>query len=91
MALALVLSLLVAGLGSQTFYPREGSVGMWCAIGLLLRVDRERVARARSASAPSRPPSVPGASEAACAGLGGAAPPAAATRRPRRMLWARAS
>ena len=43
MALALVLSLLVAGLGSQTFYPREGSVGMWCAIGLLLRVDRERV------------------------------------------------
>ncbi|MET0554906.1 MAG: O-antigen ligase family protein [Vicinamibacteria bacterium] len=42
MTLALVLALLTAALGSQTFYPREGSVGMWCAIGLLFRVDRER-------------------------------------------------
>ena len=42
MALALVLALLTAALGSQTFYPREGSVGMWCAIGLLFRVERER-------------------------------------------------
>jgi O-antigen ligase len=42
MTLALVLALLTAGFGSQTFYPREGSVGMWCAIGLLLRVERER-------------------------------------------------
>jgi hypothetical protein len=41
-ALALVLALLVASLGSQTFYPREGAVGMWCAIGLMLRVYVER-------------------------------------------------
>lgn len=43
--LFLVLALLVASFGSQTFYPREGAVGMWCAIGLMLRlcVQRERV------------------------------------------------
>jgi O-antigen ligase len=46
-ASALVLALLVASYGSQTFYPREGSVGMWCAIGLMLRVSVER-ARARA-------------------------------------------
>ena len=33
-ALALVLALLVGSVGSQTFYPREGAVGMWAAIGL---------------------------------------------------------
>lgn len=36
--LALVLALLVASIGSQTFYPREGSVGMWAAIGVMLRM-----------------------------------------------------
>mgnify|MGYP001827380248 FL=1 len=36
--LAVVSALLIAGMGSQSFYPREGSVGMWCAIGLMLRV-----------------------------------------------------
>jgi O-antigen ligase len=36
--LSLVLALLIAAMGSQTFYPREGAVGMWCAIGLSLRV-----------------------------------------------------
>ncbi len=41
-ACALVLALLVASLGSQTFYPREGAVAMWCGIGLLLRVYVER-------------------------------------------------
>jgi len=41
-ATALVLALLVASMGSQSFYPREGSVGMWCSIGLLLRVYVER-------------------------------------------------
>jgi len=40
--LALVLALLFASFGSQTFYPREGAVGMWCAIGLMLRVCVER-------------------------------------------------
>jgi O-antigen ligase len=35
---ALVSALLIASMGSQSFYPREGSVAMWCAIGLTLRV-----------------------------------------------------
>ena len=39
---ALVLALLVAAMGSQSFYPREGSVGMWAAIGLMFRVAAER-------------------------------------------------
>jgi O-antigen ligase len=37
-AIALLAALLIASMGSQSFYPREGSVGMWCAIGLALRV-----------------------------------------------------
>jgi O-antigen ligase len=41
-ALALVLALLIGAIGSQTFYPREGAVGMWAAIGLMLRVATER-------------------------------------------------
>ena len=41
-AAALILALLFASVGSQTFYPREGAVGMWCAIGLMLRVSVER-------------------------------------------------
>lgn len=41
-ALALLLALLVAAMGSQTFYPREGAVGMWCAIMLMLRVYVQR-------------------------------------------------
>ncbi len=39
---ALVLALLIAAMGSQSFYPREGSVGMWAAIGLLFRLSLER-------------------------------------------------
>jgi O-antigen ligase len=52
---ALVLALLIAGFGSQTFYPREGSVGMWCAIGLLLRVsvERSRVLTSRAGAIPT--------------------------------------
>lgn len=38
LALALVLAQLVASIGSQHFYPREGVVGMWAAIGLMLRL-----------------------------------------------------
>lgn len=49
---AFVLALLVAAIGSQTFYPREGAVGMWCAIGLMLRVWVQR--RRMSAAAPAR-------------------------------------
>jgi O-antigen ligase len=37
-SLSLVGALLIAGMGSQSFYPREGSVGMWCSIALALRV-----------------------------------------------------
>jgi O-antigen ligase len=41
-ALALLLAFLVASVGSQTFYPREGAVGMWVAIALMLRIHIER-------------------------------------------------
>lgn len=41
-ACALVLALLVASMGSQTFYPREGAVGMWAAIGLMFRLSLAR-------------------------------------------------
>lgn len=51
---ALVSALFIAALGSQTFYPREGSVGMWCAIGLTLRVavQRARLGPAQEVAAP---------------------------------------
>jgi len=39
---ALLMSFFIASVGSQTFYPREGAVGMWVGIGLLLRVHIER-------------------------------------------------
>jgi O-antigen ligase len=41
-ACALVGALLLGAIGSQSFYPREGAVGMWCAIGLMWRVAVER-------------------------------------------------
>lgn len=50
---ALVMALLLAGTGSQTFYPREGWLAMWCAIGLMLRVYQERE-RWAAASVPDR-------------------------------------
>ena len=46
---ALVLALLIGAFGGQTFYPREGSVGMWAAIGLMLRVSVQRAAQPRGA------------------------------------------
>ena len=49
--LALILALLVASAGSQTFYPREGALGMWCVIGLTLRVKVERERAQLEASA----------------------------------------
>jgi O-antigen ligase len=49
---ALVLALLFASVGSQTFYPREGAVGMWCAIGLMLRVWVARTRGSASARSP---------------------------------------
>jgi O-antigen ligase len=43
-AVALLLALFIAAFGAQTFYPREGVVGMWAALGVALRVfvDRTR-------------------------------------------------
>jgi O-antigen ligase len=41
-ALSLLLALLIAAMGSQTFYPREGSVGMWAAMGVMWRLWVER-------------------------------------------------
>ncbi len=38
----LVLALFLGSFGSQTFYPREGAVGMWAAIGIMLRVYVQR-------------------------------------------------
>jgi len=46
--LALMLALAVASIGSQTFYPREGTVGMWCAIGLMMRVTLLKQQQAKS-------------------------------------------
>lgn len=40
--LSLVLAHLLASFSAQSFYPREDTVGMWCAIGLMLRVAVER-------------------------------------------------
>ena len=54
-SLALVLALLVAALGSQTFYPREGAVGMWVAIGLLWRLTVQREQLAARSPALARP------------------------------------
>ena len=50
MALSLMLALLVAAMGSQTFYPREGAVGMWVAMGLVLRIVAWRQTAPRFAS-----------------------------------------
>ena len=53
-ALALLTGHLVANLGGQTFYPQEIDLGLWCAIGVMLRVYVARghlVAEANGASA----------------------------------------
>ena len=44
LSLSLFLALLVASIGAQTLYPREGTAGMWAAAGLMLRryADRQR-------------------------------------------------
>jgi O-antigen ligase len=39
---ALILGLMIAAMGSESFYAAESSVGMWAAIGLMLRVWVER-------------------------------------------------
>ncbi len=42
-AFAIVMTLLVASLTGQSFYPEERSFGVWCAMGLMLRVYVERL------------------------------------------------
>ncbi len=59
---ALVLALLLGSFGAQTFYPREGSVGMWAAIGIMLRVFLER-SRALAFGGPIFPDDEPFADE----------------------------
>jgi O-antigen ligase len=41
-AVAMLLALLIGAFGGQTFYPREGYVGMWALIGLAMRAAVER-------------------------------------------------
>lgn len=54
--LSLVLAQLIASVGAQTFYPRQGVVLMYCAIGLLLAVvARQRECQARKQAAIQRP------------------------------------
>jgi len=58
--LALLLALLVAGFGSQTFYPREGAVGLWAALALCLRLVVLRQAQTAATAAPLWPEGVRG-------------------------------
>lgn len=44
-ALSLTLALLIASMGSQSFFPEEGVVGLWCAMGLMLRIYQDRTAQ----------------------------------------------
>jgi O-antigen ligase len=46
--ISLVLALLFGSIGGQTFYPREGSVGMWAAIGVAFRLSVQRHAALQS-------------------------------------------
>ena len=42
LACSLILALLIGSFGGQTFYPREGAVGLWAAFGLMFRLAVER-------------------------------------------------
>lgn len=54
----LVSALLIGAMGGQTFYPRESSVGMWAAIGLMLRVSVQHQ-RAHMTGEPMFPDQLP--------------------------------
>ncbi len=56
-AMALVLAWLGGSMGAQTLYPREGALGMWCAMMLALRASvQRRGAPAHVDQAAGRPP-----------------------------------
>jgi O-antigen ligase len=57
---ACLLGLLIASMGSQSFYPREGWVSMWCLIFLMLRVwvQRQRLLHAPVAVESIRTPAL---------------------------------
>ncbi len=43
LTLAFVMAQLIGSIGAQSFYPREGTMAMWCAIGLTLRMTVEKL------------------------------------------------
>lgn len=44
-SIAFILSFLLGAIGQQSFYPTAGSVGLWCAMGILIRVHTEYSSR----------------------------------------------
>jgi hypothetical protein len=54
MALALLASFLIAAVGAQTFYPTALSVGVWCAIGLMMRVSLQQSSAGAAEAPPNR-------------------------------------
>ncbi len=58
-ALSLVVALFVASIGSWTFYPIEDMVGLWCAMGLMMRVYVQRERVHASVGVRGEPPSAP--------------------------------
>jgi O-antigen ligase len=62
LALGLVLAFMLASFGAQTFYPIQGTVGMWCAMGLCVRMTYLRKQeRAAGAALPAPAPGAPAA------------------------------
>ncbi|HET7695337.1 MAG TPA: O-antigen ligase family protein [Vicinamibacterales bacterium] len=54
LAFAMTFSYAIAAFGAQTFYPREGTVGMWCFIALAIRVARDTSRATASAAVPAK-------------------------------------
>jgi hypothetical protein len=77
-AAAHILALLGASMGSQSFYPIEGTIGMWCSIGIMFRVSVNR----RNALAAGAGAGVAGVSLAAVAARRAAAAASIET-----LLW----
>jgi len=95
-ALALTLAWLGGSIGSQTLYPRQSNLGMWCAVGLMLRVSIERtraMGLARRAEAAAKADADSAATTPRAGRLPGPKPaaPAPPLRRPSldELMWAR--